>query len=160
MQSKRHTAFETLTNTTIGFFGSLWISYMVVHSSMTNDEKTFWVTLLCTVWSIWRGYTLRRIFNKLATTPPREIRYRLVHRNPLMLDIAEEISLVRYLYWHGVCYSRTFLITESVPAWAALERYNTGESDWSSHVYARFLGVVKQGKHEYRTGDRLWTGYI
>lgn len=63
MQSKRHSALETLTSTSIGFVGSWLIMFAVLRwLPMENATTSTVVTLLCTVWSLVRGYCLRRFF--------------------------------------------------------------------------------------------------
>lgn len=69
MQSKRQTIVEVLTGITIGLIGSAIITYLC----LTNlDQLTaFWMTIttttLCTIWSLLRGYTIRRVFNRFNT---------------------------------------------------------------------------------------------
>ena len=82
-QSKKQSMKETLTNTFTGMAGSfaitmvcLWIfTFDVTFTIPWFDYKVVIVkqvivaastTLLCTVWSIGRGYTIRRYFNKKA----------------------------------------------------------------------------------------------
>jgi len=62
-QSKRQSAKEVVTNTTIGFIGSWIITVLVLYSI---EDKTIAATItviICTVWSLLRGYYLRRYFN-------------------------------------------------------------------------------------------------
>lgn len=66
-QSKRHSALETATNTAVGFFGSYLITYGCFHLTDKLAEATLYATLGCTVWSLIRGYYLRRLFNHLHT---------------------------------------------------------------------------------------------
>lgn len=81
-QSKKQSLKETLTNTFTGMAGSfaitmvcLWVFTFDI-SFTVFDYKVVIVkevvvaaatTLLCTVWSIGRGYAIRRYFNKLHT---------------------------------------------------------------------------------------------
>lgn len=63
MQSRRQSMIETCTNTLTGMVGSLIITLIILH---TVDDKTLASVLtvsLCTVWSIVRGYVVRRHFN-------------------------------------------------------------------------------------------------
>lgn len=62
MQSRRRSAVEAVTGTVTGFLGSLLITLVVLH--YVDDKPTAAVlsTGLCTVWSLVRGYTIRRIF--------------------------------------------------------------------------------------------------
>lgn len=72
-QSKRHSAVETATNTAVGFVGSYFITFACFHVPGADlATKTLYATLGCTVWSLLRGYYLRRMFNHLHTkqAPP------------------------------------------------------------------------------------------
>lgn len=64
MQSKRQSLKETLTNTFVGMAGSFAITMLCLQ--VLTDKLLIGVvtTLLCTLWSIGRGYTIRRYFNK------------------------------------------------------------------------------------------------
>lgn len=68
MQSRRQSWIEQLLNTAIGFTISLavweWVVKPIwnVHTSFTENLS---ITCLFTVVSVIRGYTLRRIFNRL-----------------------------------------------------------------------------------------------
>lgn len=64
-QSKRHSAIETATNTAVGFVGSYFITFGCFHLNADLATKTLYATLGCTVWSLLRGYYLRRLFNHL-----------------------------------------------------------------------------------------------
>ena len=65
-QSKRHSAMETATNTAVGFVGSYFITFACFHIPAADlAAKTLYATLGCTVWSLLRGYFLRRLFNHL-----------------------------------------------------------------------------------------------
>lgn len=66
-QSKRHSALETATNTAVGFFGSYLITFGCFHLTDKIATATLYATLGCTVWSLLRGYYLRRLFNRLHT---------------------------------------------------------------------------------------------
>lgn len=65
-QTKLQSLKETFSNTSIGMIGSFIIT---VASSHVIDDK-WWAaavaTLGCTIWSISRGYCIRRYFNKQA----------------------------------------------------------------------------------------------
>lgn len=64
MQSKLQSLKETMTNTSVGMIGS-WLITMGCLKYMTSPVAIATVTtVLCTVWSIGRGYTIRRYFNK------------------------------------------------------------------------------------------------
>ena len=67
MQSKRQSLKETLTNTFTGMAGSFAITMLclqVFHNQVAIAVST---TVACTVWSIGRGYAIRRYFNKQQT---------------------------------------------------------------------------------------------
>lgn len=65
-QSKRHSAMETATNTAVGFVGSYFITFGCLHIAGADlATQTLYATLGCTVWSLARGYFLRRVFNRL-----------------------------------------------------------------------------------------------
>lgn len=62
-QSKRHSALEVCANTAIGFVGS-WIITMACISEIKEPAVAATVSVVvCTVWSLLRGYTIRRHFN-------------------------------------------------------------------------------------------------
>ena len=63
MQSKKGTIIEILTNTGIGLVGSWLITYSVMHLKLNPAVAATIVCGLCTVWSIVRGYGIRRFFN-------------------------------------------------------------------------------------------------
>lgn len=65
-QSKKQSLKETLSNTFIGTIGSFFIT-MVTLKLFTNPVVISAVaTIACTVWSITRGYAVRRYFNRQA----------------------------------------------------------------------------------------------
>lgn len=64
-QSKRQSVIETCSNTSVGFVGSYLITFGCFHLSSNLPTATLYATLGCTVWSLLRGYYLRRLFNKL-----------------------------------------------------------------------------------------------
>lgn len=67
MQSRKHSAIETLTNTAVGFVGSWLIILLVLKYLPGGALHTATVTTaLCTVWSILRGYVLRRLFARFT----------------------------------------------------------------------------------------------
>lgn len=64
-QSRRHSLFETLAGTAIGFAVSVLASmvvYPIFGHAFTLGENTG-ITLIFTVLSIARGYAVRRLFN-------------------------------------------------------------------------------------------------
>lgn len=76
MQSRKRSLQETVTGTSLGFFGSLAITYTVLavaellvktYPALAGYEKSMvaWSTvILCTIWSLARGYHVRRWFAK------------------------------------------------------------------------------------------------
>ncbi len=77
-QSKRHSALETATNTAVGFVGSYFITFGCFHLDADLATKTLYATLGCTVWSLLRGYYLRRLFNHLHAKPVQKPPTKLV----------------------------------------------------------------------------------
>lgn len=65
MQSKRQSMKETLTNTFVGMAGSFAITMLCLEVLSDKVGIAVATTALCTLWSIGRGYTIRRYFNKL-----------------------------------------------------------------------------------------------
>lgn len=67
-QSKKQSWNETCTDTAIGFVGSWLISYICI-SNIANIELAATVaTIGCTIWSLVRKYSIRRIFNRMEQT--------------------------------------------------------------------------------------------
>lgn len=62
-QSRKASLAETLTSTTLGFVGSLCITWACVAGISNTGLAVTTATALCTVWSIARGYHVRRFFN-------------------------------------------------------------------------------------------------
>lgn len=63
MQSPKQSAIETLTNTGIGIIGSWLISYATICMVQDRLAASTITVAGCTVWSLIRGYTVRRVFN-------------------------------------------------------------------------------------------------
>lgn len=63
-QSPRHSAIEVATGTLIGMLGSWLISYTVLGLLDDRSAIATTTTALCTVWSVVRGYWIRRRFNR------------------------------------------------------------------------------------------------
>lgn len=63
-QSRKHSAIEVATGTLIGMIGSWSISYTVLHLVVDPVAIATITTALCTVWSLVRGYMVRRHFNR------------------------------------------------------------------------------------------------
>lgn len=66
MQTKKGTAVEIAVNTTIGIIGSWLITYAVINSDLHPVEAATYISAYCTVWSIVRGYCVRRFFNSYS----------------------------------------------------------------------------------------------
>lgn len=64
MQSKKGTVIEILCNTGIGIVGSWLITFTVMHLKLSPVVAATLICILCTIWSIVRGYCIRRYFNK------------------------------------------------------------------------------------------------
>ena len=64
-QSKRQTMKEVLSGTTLGMVGS-WLITMGCIALFPNDPVTAATVATggCTIWSLTRGYAIRRYFNK------------------------------------------------------------------------------------------------
>jgi len=63
MQSKRQSMKETLANVTIGMVGSFIITLAVMHTVEDRSLASALTVTLCTVWSLLRGYHVRRYYN-------------------------------------------------------------------------------------------------
>lgn len=63
-QSKRQSLIETLSNTFIGMVGSFGIAMLTLSFFTTPWVVAAVTTIACTVWSVGRGYYVRRYFNK------------------------------------------------------------------------------------------------
>lgn len=74
-QSKRQSVIETCSNTATGFVGSYLITFGCFHLTDNLPAATLYATLGCTVWSLVRGYYLRRLFNKLHTKQTAKARH-------------------------------------------------------------------------------------
>ena len=63
-QTKREAAIEVLTGTAIGMLGS-WLITLFVMSYLPDKLQAATVAvLLCPLWSLVRGYSIRRYFSK------------------------------------------------------------------------------------------------
>lgn len=65
MQTKRQSMIETASNTGIGFIGSFIIVWLCVKYIRNPELASFVSVSACTVWSLVRGYYVRRYFNTL-----------------------------------------------------------------------------------------------
>lgn len=64
MQSKRQSIKEVFVNTFTGMVGSFTITMLCLQVFTSPVVIAASTTILCTIWSIARGYTIRRYFNK------------------------------------------------------------------------------------------------
>ena len=62
-QSKKQSLVETCTNTTIGMVGSWLITMACLMFFTTPVGIATSTTVACTLWSVSRGYVVRRYFN-------------------------------------------------------------------------------------------------
>lgn len=67
-QSKKQSLKETMTNTGVGMIGSWLITMACLQLFSTQVAIATSTTILCTFWSIGRGYTIRRYFNNKGET--------------------------------------------------------------------------------------------
>lgn len=65
-QSKAQSLKETLSNTFIGTIGSFLITWVTLFFIKDIVLASAITTVACTVWSISRGYAVRRYFNNKA----------------------------------------------------------------------------------------------
>lgn len=63
-QTKKQSWIETSTNTGIGFLGSWLITWVTLQYIDNIAVATTVTTVACTVWSLVRGYCVRRYFNR------------------------------------------------------------------------------------------------
>lgn len=66
MQTKRQSLIETCSNTCIGMIGSWLITLMCISNFNDPLDATTITVILCTIWSLVRGYFVRRAFNKVT----------------------------------------------------------------------------------------------
>lgn len=65
-QTKAQSLKETVSNTGIGMIGSWLITMVTFHFIKDLTIASTVATIGCTVWSIGRGYCVRRYFNSKA----------------------------------------------------------------------------------------------
>ena len=63
MQSKKQSFKEVIVNTFVGMAGSFGITMLCLQFFSGQVAIAASTTFLCTLWSIGRGYTIRRYFN-------------------------------------------------------------------------------------------------
>lgn len=66
-QTKRQSLCDVLANTALGMVGSFLITMACLHFFTTDVGIAISTTLLCTLWSITRGYYVRRWWNNKLT---------------------------------------------------------------------------------------------
>jgi hypothetical protein len=64
MQSRRQSIIEVVTNTFAGTVGSWLISYVAMTLIESRAIAATVTVIGCTVWSLARGYGIRRAFNR------------------------------------------------------------------------------------------------
>lgn len=65
MQTRRQAIAEIMLNVGIGCIGAWLISWLCIrYLTLPPSVMATTITALCTVWSIGRGYTIRRYFNR------------------------------------------------------------------------------------------------
>lgn len=62
MQTRRHSTIEVCTNTFVGLIGSWLITYACMMTIDNRAAATTVATIGCTIWSLVRGYYIRRRF--------------------------------------------------------------------------------------------------
>lgn len=63
MQSKKDSMKEVITNTFIGMAGSWLLTMLCLQFFTTAVAVATSTTIACTVWSLVRGYSVRRFYN-------------------------------------------------------------------------------------------------
>lgn len=68
-QRRHHSLLEVVSNTAVGFIGSYWLGFLVLPllGFEVTHASNFIIVSIFTVWSIARGYMMRRLFNLLHT---------------------------------------------------------------------------------------------
>ncbi len=64
MQSRRHSLYEVLTGTFVGMNGSWLIPWLTFKYVATPSVAATVSVFFCTIWSLIRGYAIRRHFAK------------------------------------------------------------------------------------------------
>lgn len=64
MQTRRQSIIEVTTNTAVGMAGSWAIAVVVMTAVQDRILAATITTVACTVWSLARGYAIRRHFNR------------------------------------------------------------------------------------------------
>lgn len=64
-QSRLRSAAEVSTNTAAGLIGSWLIAMAVMTNVIDRTAAATITTALCTIWSLARGWVIRRAFNRM-----------------------------------------------------------------------------------------------
>lgn len=67
VQTRRQSVIEVITNTFVGMAGSWVIAYLTLLAIQDRAMAATVTVLGCTVWSLMRGYWIRRRFTRLET---------------------------------------------------------------------------------------------
>lgn len=71
VQSKKMSLFESICNTVIGFVGSFLLTWLYLRfADVGVVSSALAITMLCTVWSLLRGYYVRRWFARQSNFHP------------------------------------------------------------------------------------------
>lgn len=62
MQTRRQSLIETATNTSVGCLGAFIIIWTCIKCISEPEIAALTATTVCTVWSLIRGYAIRRYF--------------------------------------------------------------------------------------------------
>lgn len=68
MQTRRHSVFEAVANTLVGFAIAMMTNYyaLPLFGFLPSIAQSFWITCIFTVVTLMRSYALRRLFNWLG----------------------------------------------------------------------------------------------
>lgn len=72
MQSRMQTTLEVCSNTFIGMAGSWALTWLCLTLYEDRTQAATASVLYCTVWSLVRGWVIRRTFNKMAANQARK----------------------------------------------------------------------------------------
>lgn len=72
MQTKAHSMAEVLTGTLTGMVGSWLITYAAIGNIQDRSSAATATVIGCTVWSVSRGWFIRRSFNRLEAHRAKE----------------------------------------------------------------------------------------
>lgn len=65
MQTRMQSFTEVIVNTFTGMIGSFIITYLCIHSIKDTLVSAITTVVLCTIWSLVRGWFIRRAFNRM-----------------------------------------------------------------------------------------------